>query len=104
SAQLERLFDLVDDQVPADAPLIVAGDFNDWRGRVHPLLENRLGMREVFAHSNGATAQTFSARFPFLSLDPIYLRGAKSHAPISLPRQPWSQLSDHTPLVAAIAL
>ena len=37
--QLELLCHIVRDEVPADAPLIVAGDFNDWRGRAHEILE-----------------------------------------------------------------
>jgi endonuclease/exonuclease/phosphatase family metal-dependent hydrolase len=103
-AQLQLLCELIATTVPQDAPLIVAGDFNDWRLRVHALLETRAGMREVFAMANGATARTFPARCPFLQLDRIYVRNARAHAPIVLPRKPWSHLSDHAPLVAEIQL
>ena len=44
------------------------------------------------------------ARFPLLSLDRIYVRNARVHSPVVLPRRPWSHLSDHAPLVAEIAL
>jgi endonuclease/exonuclease/phosphatase family metal-dependent hydrolase len=37
--QLELLCHIVRDEVPPDAPLVVAGDFNDWRGRAHRVLE-----------------------------------------------------------------
>ena len=43
-------------------------------------------------------------RFPLLSLDRIYVRNARVHSPVVLPRRPWSHLSDHAPLVAEIAL
>ena len=89
---------------PPAAPLIVAGDFNDWRGRAHRMLEASAGLREVFVHSNGRSAKTFPASFPLLPLDRIYVRNARVHAPLPLPRRPWSRLSDHAPLAAEIGL
>ena len=60
--QLELLCQIVRDEVPADAPLIVAGDFNDWRGRAHRVLDRRrrpargvrAGERPRGAHLPGA--------------------------------------------------
>jgi endonuclease/exonuclease/phosphatase family metal-dependent hydrolase len=104
SAQLSRLCDLIEEVVPTTAPLVVAGDFNDWRLQVHTLLHTRIGLREVFVQANGVAAKTFPAGFPLLQLDRIYVRNADAHAPIVLPRKPWSHLSDHTPLVAEIHL
>jgi endonuclease/exonuclease/phosphatase family metal-dependent hydrolase len=102
--QLELLCHIVRDEVPPEAPLIVAGDFNDWRGRAHEVLAAGASLREVFVHANGRAARTFPARFPVLSLDRIYVRNAGVHAPVVLPRRPWSHLSDHAPLVANIDL
>ena len=102
--QLELLCRIVRDEVPADAPLVVAGDFNDWRNRAHAVLEDRAGLYEVFRSARGAAARTFPARMPLLPLDRIYVRNAQAHAPVVLPRQPWSHLSDHAPLVAEISL
>jgi len=102
--QLELLCHIVGGEVPSDAPLIVAGDFNDWRGRAHRLLERCAGLREVFFHASGRAAKTFPARFPLLQLDRIYVRNARSTRPLALPRRPWSRLSDHAPLAAEIAL
>ncbi len=100
--QLALLCDVVANEVPADAPLVVAGDFNDWRGRAHGLLERGAGLRDVFVQATGRAARTFPSRMPLLPLDRIYVRAAEAHAPIVLPRRPWSHLSDHAPLVAAI--
>ncbi|MGF6527421.1 endonuclease/exonuclease/phosphatase family metal-dependent hydrolase [Variovorax sp. PvP013] len=102
--QLELLCHIVRDEVPADAPLVVAGDFNDWRCHAHEILAQGAGLREVFVHANGRAARTFPARFPLLQLDRIYVRNAAVHAPVVLPRRPWSHLSDHAPLVAEIEL
>jgi endonuclease/exonuclease/phosphatase family metal-dependent hydrolase len=90
--------------VPPNAPLLIAGDFNDWRRRAHRVLERCAGLREVFVHAHGVAAKTFPARFPMLALDRIYVRSAKVHAPVVLPRRPWSHLSDHAPLAAEISL
>jgi endonuclease/exonuclease/phosphatase family metal-dependent hydrolase len=102
--QVQRLGRYVAHEVPVDAPLIVAGDFNDWRGRAHEILEQGAALREVFVQANGSAAKTFPSRFPLLSLDRIYVRNAGVHAPVVLPRKPWSHLSDHAPLVAEIEL
>lgn len=102
--QLELLCDMVDKEVPREAPLIVAGDFNDWRRRAHRILERCAGLREVFVHSYGRAPRTFPARLPMLPLDRIYVRNARVHAPVALPSRPWSHLSDHAPLAAEILL
>jgi endonuclease/exonuclease/phosphatase family metal-dependent hydrolase len=40
---------------------------------------------------------------PLLRLDRIYVANARHHQPLSLPRKPWSHLSDHAPLAAEIS-
>jgi len=102
--QLELLCEIVHSEVPGDAPLIVAGDFNDWRRRAHDMLWREAGLKEVFVAAYGESARTFPARFPMLSLDRIYVRNASVHLPVVLPRRPWSHLSDHAPLAAEIHL
>ncbi len=100
--QLAQLCRLIDREVPPDAPLVVAGDFNDWRMAAHERLLACAGLREIYASAHGQAARTFPARWPLLRLDRIYVRNARSHRPIALPRQPWSHLSDHAPLAAEI--
>jgi endonuclease/exonuclease/phosphatase family metal-dependent hydrolase len=100
--QLERLCGLVSDEIPTDAPLVVAGDFNDWRLRGHPRL-SRCGLQEAFERTHGQLARTFPARYPTLRLDRIYLRNARAEQAATLSSRPWSHLSDHAPLVARIA-
>jgi len=102
--QLALLSEIVSDHVPAAAPLIIAGDFNDWANQAHRILEDSAGLREVFVHSNGRSPKTFPAGFPLLSLDRIYVRNVRVHTPLLLPRRPWSRLSDHVPLAAEIGL
>ncbi|MFT3718716.1 endonuclease/exonuclease/phosphatase family protein [Pseudorhodoferax sp.] len=102
--QLRLLAAMIEKEVPAGQPVIVAGDFNDWRRRAHDILEKSAGLREVFVHATGQAAKTFPAKFPVLSLDRIYVRDARAHSPITLPGAPWNRLSDHAPLAAVIDL
>ncbi len=102
--QLELLCEMVSGEVPDHAPLIVAGDFNDWRRRADRVLGPQANLSEVFVTAYGLPAKTFPARLPLLCLDRIYVRNASAHLPVVLPRKPWSHLSDHAPLAAEIHL
>jgi len=46
--QAEALIGWIEREVPADAPLIIAGDFNDWRNQLSAQLCERLRVQEVF--------------------------------------------------------
>ena len=46
--QIEKLRRRIERLVPPKAPLIVAGDFNDWRFRVTHQLAHPLNLHEVF--------------------------------------------------------
>ncbi|MHA7834955.1 MAG: endonuclease/exonuclease/phosphatase family protein [Algiphilus sp.] len=100
--QIVRLCAMVEGHVGNDTPLLIAGDFNDWRGRVHAPLTKRLGVREVFVERTGRAARTFPAWWPLLRLDRVYLRNlSDTHAEV-LHGRPWRTLSDHAPLTLDI--
>ncbi|MDB6060835.1 MAG: Endonuclease/exonuclease/phosphatase [Verrucomicrobiaceae bacterium] len=101
--QVDLLCNLID-ELPLDAPVIVAGDFNDWRLQADEKLKKCTGLEEVFVSAYGMPATTFPSRWPILRLDRIYVRNARIHSPINLTVRPWSHLSDHAPLAAAITL
>lgn len=100
--QVARLCELLK-VIPAGAPVVVAGDFNDWRQRAHTALED-IGFYEIFRRGRGKAARTFPARWPMLPLDRIYVRNARNCAPVTLSAKPWARLSDHAPLVAEVRL
>lgn len=100
--QLGWLRDRIRESVPEGAPLVVAGDFNDWRGSATALLERELGMAEVFHRELGRHARSFPARLPLLSLDRIYVRGLEVGGARRLAEAPWSRLSDHVALAATL--
>lgn len=87
-----------------DCPTILAGDFNDWRKQISPLLEEELGLKEVFNSHQGTHAKTFPSRIGLLPLDRIYHRGLKVEKIKILNEKPWSKLSDHFPLFVEFKL
>lgn len=100
--QLDLLGKLIA-HIPASAPLVVAGDFNDWRLQGHRrLLE--FDLQEAFEQSTGRLARSFPARFPALKVDRIYVRHAMVESAQVLSARPWSHLSDHAPLLATLRL
>jgi endonuclease/exonuclease/phosphatase family metal-dependent hydrolase len=102
-AQLTRMVRHIHDSIPADAPLIVAGDFNDWRGRCTPILRE-VDLLEAFAVLGRTGARSFPGRWPLLRLDRIYVRNAAIGSAQVLSSLPWPHLSDHVPLLSEILL
>ncbi|MBA8737512.1 endonuclease/exonuclease/phosphatase family protein [Chromobacterium violaceum] len=100
--QYRGLADYVRQAIADHLPLILAGDFNDWRGEASALLRQELGLEEAFLTLHGRHAQSFPARMPMLALDRIYVRGLKVESARVLSGRPWSGLSDHLPLCAEI--
>ena len=101
--QLGLLCDLLG-TLPASAPVVIAGDFKDWRLRANLTLARCNGLHEAFEQAYGTVAKSFPARWPLLRLDRIYVRNASTHEPRILSTRPWSHLSDHAPLAVEIRL
>ncbi|NMG73585.1 endonuclease/exonuclease/phosphatase family protein [Aromatoleum diolicum] len=98
--QMEALAERMERLAPDGAPLIIAGDFNDWRNRAEVLLGGRLGVKEAFDGGRGRPARSYPSTLPLFRLDRIYVRGftvrrAEVHA-----GPPWSRISDHAALTA----
>jgi len=98
--QLDAIAGRLAEIVASDLPIIVAGDFNDWRHRATSILEGRLGMTEVSVARGGRVARTFPSFLPFLRLDRIYSRGFEVLASEVKRGAPWAMLSDHLALSA----
>lgn len=123
--QVQALIQHIQDSLPPAAPLLIAGDFNDWGQRLSQTLYQELGVIEAFdvdAHHGGNKfaasglralfaqpprarhARTFPASLPWLCLDRVYLRGFRVAEAQVLSGAPWSALSDHVPIVATLEL
>jgi len=93
--QVEQMLRFIEREIPSTAPVIVAGDFNDWGGKLRPML-NRHGFQDFV----GERALTYPSRLPLAQLDYVYCRGLKP-AGLEIPRgRIWWRMSDHLPLIA----
>ena len=153
--QIEVIAERINRMVPEGAPILIAGDFNDWKDTLAPFFVEQLGVYEVFANSprthgiaprlkesmhhlkgvwRGESLEeiragvvgrqlerrnqlmmpgqqsmlppprTFPSAFPMLRLDRIYQRGFAVRSARVLRGKPWSQLSDHSPILAELEL
>lgn len=100
--QMDALASRIEDVVPAVAPLVIAGDFNDWRNHADDLLADRLGLVEVFAGAGRRPSRSYPAALPLFRLDRIYQRGLHPVATTVHAGPPWSSISDHAALSARL--
>ena len=102
--QVGALIERMHREVPARAPLVVAGDFNDWRNLAGKRLAASLDLREALADHWGRPARSFPSAFPVLRLDRIYVRGLEVERTEAHRGRPWRRISDHAPLSAHLHL
>ena len=101
-AQTGALIDYVRNEIPHDAPLIIAGDFNDWRNQLSKTLSSELHIHDAFHLHGGKLARSFPSRLPLLRLDRIYVRGFNVvHSSVHTGGN-WLRLSDHAALSAQL--
>ena len=121
--QTDALISAVNESAPNGEPVIIAGDFNDWRNTLSDCLRLKLGVVEVFDELERRSsrigelvrkvrererslvpARTFPAALPWFRLDRIYVRGFKVEQAEVLHGPQWARLSDHAPIVANLSL
>ncbi len=120
--QTEGLIETIEASATPDAPIIIAGDFNDWGNHLSASLQSRLGVTEVFDNGTpklrlrdylqrksrrvptAIPARTFPAGLPLLRLDRIYVRGFTVESAEVLHGALWTGLSDHAPIIATLRL
>lgn len=102
--QMKHLARRIKETIPDDAPLIVAGDFNDWSDHVSKFLFAEPNMKEVHHALHGRHAMTYPAGWPMLPLDRIYYRNIEVENCHCVTGHAWHALSDHLPLYAEFRL
>lgn len=102
--QYQAITKYVNEVIDPAKPLILAGDFNDWKKVSCERLGNQLNMVEALSSYHGKLLPTYPAKLPILSLDRIYVRNLVVKNACVHTRQPWASLSDHLPISAQIAL
>lgn len=96
--QMHWIAQWIVDDAPA-GPLVLAGDFNDWRNDSAALF-GTIGLIEVAA-SLGHKGRTFPSFSPALALDKMFVRGM---TPLEwmVPGRKTAWLSDHLPYMARL--
>ncbi|MCR9203720.1 MAG: endonuclease/exonuclease/phosphatase family protein [Halobacteriovoraceae bacterium] len=85
-------------------PVILAGDFNDWRRKIVNFLHQETTLREVFGHLNGNHPNSFPSFLPRLSLDRIFYKNLELQEAVQFSGKRFRNLSDHLPLLASFSL
>jgi endonuclease/exonuclease/phosphatase family metal-dependent hydrolase len=96
--QVVQLLDFIAQTIPVHAPVLVAGDFNDWG--------TGLGRRMAgagFREWRERPTPTYPARLPLNQLDHVYARGLTPVHATTPSGRIWPRMSDHLPLVAELA-
>jgi len=89
----------IEREIPPQAPVLVAGDFNE--GRV--LVARELAQIGLHAF-DGVRQATFPARLPLVQLDHVFARGLLPVGVQVLRGRTWWRMSDHLPLIAEFSL
>lgn len=100
--QLMQLNHRIHRMVPHDAPLIIAGDFNDWGHKARHTLMQQQHLHEVFELAQGKPARSFPAFMPLLRLDRIYTRGFTVTHRLVHSGARFAHYSDHAALSATL--
>lgn len=98
--QINQLHQFIEREVPPSAPVVVAGDFNDWGNHIKRMLAG-FGMYE---YDGDSSTFTYPSRLPLAQLNHIYVRGLEPmglHVPQG---RIWWRMSDHLPLIAEFKL
>jgi len=100
--QVERLAAFIAAEVPPDAPLLVAGDFNDWGERLDGPMA-AIGLTRARGRTE-RSQRTFPSLVPLFALDRVYLRGLVCLSTMVPRSSGWARMSDHLPFLVELRL
>ena len=103
-SQMKQIGEVVSEACGKHEPIVLAGDFNDWRRDLDRFIVDELGFDNAFAAHEPRAVLTWHARRPLFSLDRIYTRDLSVARADRLHGAPWSELSDHLPLLAELEM
>jgi endonuclease/exonuclease/phosphatase family metal-dependent hydrolase len=98
--QSTRVGGFILNKAELEDPVILAGDFNDWRGGVDALISEEAQLSNAMLRLSMADRTTWSTVRPLFALDRIYFRNLELLEIEVLRGAPWNRLSDHFPVQA----
>lgn len=101
--QIQKIQRFLRQHLKPDEPAILAGDFNDWTGRVGETLESLYHFKEAGHALGQTTPKTFPSFYPMLTLDRIYLSNLQALSLHVVNEPKWNLLSDHRALIATVS-
>lgn len=97
--QVEKLVEITTPFLESNKPIIITGDFNDWRKSSHKKMVN-FSFKEVASATGKLPLLTFPSFKPLLALDRIYFSGLECTHTEVLNTSDWRKMSDHLPIYA----
>lgn len=92
-------------KIGGELPVVMAGDFNDWRGRPEAIMASEHQFREAVREVTGRFGRTFPSFMPLLPLDRVYYRNlALRNARVIRREEQVAAWSDHLPIEAVFEL
>ena len=98
--QIIHLCEKIHERVPPGEPLVLAGDFNDWRENLSVILKKSLNIEEAYQSLHGAHSPTYPSWLPKLRIDRVYHGHLKAKTVHYFEDKMWKELSDHLPVMA----
>tara|TARA_R110000868_G_scaffold391180_1_gene661101 strand:+ start:196 stop:927 length:732 start_codon:yes stop_codon:yes gene_type:complete len=100
--QTQFILNYVKSHLDSNDRIILAGDFNDWQGRLDADFRTMFDRELVEKNQRGQ--KTFPALKPIYDLDRVYTRNLSASG-VHVPREgAWKSLSDHLPLCVDVDL
>jgi len=100
--QIGLIEPLIEEMVASepDKPLILCGDFNDWRNELPTTIEKRMNLKDCKNKFPTKNLKTFPSTLPLFALDRIFYRGLELiDCDVVKPKNKFLS-SDHLPLIA----
>ncbi len=97
--QLRKIKKTLKDITLESDPVLLAGDFNDWKNSLHPEIEKHLETKEAFYSLHGRLMPTSPSIYPVLALDRVYFKGLELKSGKILSNKLLQFKSDHLPIV-----
>ncbi len=102
--QLDALEHFIRETIAEHEPIVLAGDFNEWRKKKRSKALLTLGLKDAALETHGRNLRTFPSWLPMLPLDRIFLRGMTATHSRLFHKGIWARLSDHAAFCTQVTI